>query len=644
MAGRRYRDSDVSVDKYEDRRDYAPRGGRGGRYDEVDRYEEIDYRRVQPAPAVREREREKPRRSEAPAFLQEDYGRTTAGPVVLRAREREDFEFVPRPRRRSPSPEPEPKVSREEIIIRRDESEHRAPPPPRPRERDYDREEIIIRRDEREPERRAPPPPRDRGGDREEIIIRRDERERDIRPPPREPERDREEIIIRRDQRERDVRPPPREVERERDEVIIRRDEGGRQSRFEADFERDDVVSRRGGHRDPMPGSFDHEEIIIRRDEHVEDDRRSRYTSRRDKSHERARSRGRGGSDTDGEEIIIRRDERSGRNGDRDRQEIIIRRNSVSRSPSPAPTAITSFAQAPAPVINAPAIHQEVITHHRHIDHGYELALAPIRSPRPVTRPPSPPSPPPPPPRERSEERIEIHQSGVRNGRAYHEDIIIDSRENERVPARPPPRDPYYDTPPRREPPRPAPAPVAAPYRERGYERDRDLQEEADYYNARAMQRAYIGEGHNGAVQDWAIVDVPPGTDRVRMHGAGGGEQEITWQRYNGVRRSKFYADGASDEGYGSEVARPAPAAEPLPTAGEAEIGRRYGRPRDPTQGLWTEITKDLVVKEAIQELGYEYEETDDFYYIIAYLRYVSPHMFNNPQNFRPANAQNRKT
>jgi hypothetical protein len=39
---------------------------------------------------------------------------------------------------------------------------------------------------------------------------------------------------------------------------------------------------------------------------------------------------------------------------------------------------------------------------------------------------------------------------------------------------------------------------------------------------------------------------------------------------------------------------------------------------------LWTEVTKDLVVKEAIHEMGYEFEETDDFYYIIAYLRYVS--------------------
>jgi hypothetical protein len=123
------------------------------------------------------------------------------------------------------------------------------------------------------------------------------------------------------------------------------------------------------------------------------------------------------------------------------------------------------------------------------------------------------------------------------------------------------------------------------------------------------------GAGLHGATRDWAIVDVPPGTQRVRMDGVGGGSQEISWQRYNGVRRSKFMLDGSpSDEGYGSEVGRP------LAGAGAGAIGPRYG----PSEGLWTEITKDLVVKEAITQVGYEFEETDDFYYIMSFLKYVS--------------------
>lgn len=550
-----------------------------------DRYvdEEIDYRRATPQPAptsVREREvvirdEVRERGSNTPAFLREDYGRTSAGPVVLRAREREDFEFVPRPRRRSPSPEPERKIEKEEIIIKRDQSESR-------------------------------PPPRQREVERDEIIIRREEKDQDVRPP------------------------PPREVNTTKDEIIIRREEkdSDRRSRYD-DYS--DIGSRRGDYdRRPARSEVDRDEIIIRREEEKLDPRRyDDYALARPKSHERARSRARRSSSGSNEEIVIRRDEVRGRSGDRERQEIIIRKSSRSPSPSsissaPAPRA----APPPAPqIINAPTIHQEVITHHRHIDHGFEVQY-PTR-PRVISRPPSPPSPPLPPPapapapaRARSEERIQISRTQTRNGRTENEDIIIDRNEGPSpprsvapYPTPPPPREAYYDPPP--------------PRREyRGYERD--VQEEAEYYNQRALDRAYVGEAHHGSTRDWALVDVPPGTNRVRMDGAGGGAQEITWQRYNGVRRSKFFPDGA-DEGYTGEIGRHTPLPAPIPEpryspapAANGEIGKRYGKERSPTDGLWTEVTKDLVVKEAIQEMGYEYEETDDFYYIISYLRYVS--------------------
>lgn len=39
---------------------------------------------------------------------------------------------------------------------------------------------------------------------------------------------------------------------------------------------------------------------------------------------------------------------------------------------------------------------------------------------------------------------------------------------------------------------------------------------------------------------------------------------------------------------------------------------------------MWTEVTKDLVLKEAIESFGYEYEETEFFYYVMEYLQYVS--------------------
>jgi hypothetical protein len=589
----RYAETDISIDHYDDRRDrdYLSRAGRGR--DEYYERDVIERRSRAAPPREREREtdviikeREDVRYRDGPEILREDYGRTSAGPLVLRKRETEDFEYAPRPRRRSPSPEPVPNVSREEIIIRRNSpSPERAPPR---REREVDREEIIIRRDDRSRDRR-PPPPRDVERDREEVIIRRDDRER---RGARYDEIDREEIIIRRDEDHYDRRPPP-------------------------------------------PRDYDREEIIIRRDER-DDDRASRVSTRgrddyglaRPISHERERSRvGRGSSDHD-DEIIIRRDERQGRGVDREREEIIIRKHS--RSPSPVSSVRAPPTLEPAPIY-APPIHRDIIYHERHIDHGYETALARIPS-----RAPSPPMPPPL-PRERSEERIQIHRSGERNGRAYDEDIIIDRNDGPRG----------------RRAPEPELAPVRGPYREReeidireergprGYRREEiDLQEEADYYNQRAVDRSFVGEGFHGATRDWEIVDVPPGTRRVKMDGAGGGSQEITWQRYNGVRRSKFMPDGsASDEGYGSEISRPWPLALPAPlpaplpvplpapapaAAAAGGIGARYGPRKKEGEGLWTEITKDLVVKEAITQAGYEFEETDDFYYVMSYLKYVS--------------------
>jgi hypothetical protein len=112
-------------------------------------------------------------------------------------------------------------------------------------------------------------------------------------------------------------------------------------------------------------------------------------------------------------------------------------------------------------------------------------------------------------------------------------------------------------------------------------------------------------------------VDIPPGTKRVTMDGVGGASEEISWQRYNGVRTSQLNVDG---EGYGRgmEVGRPH-------AGGGDVIGRRYEGVQDPRDRLWTEITKDLVSKEALEKAGYEYEETELFYYVFSYMNYVRP-------------------
>lgn len=146
------------------------------------------------------------------------------------------------------------------------------------------------------------------------------------------------------------------------------------------------------------------------------------------------------------------------------------------------------------------------------------------------------------------------------------------------------------------------------------HNRDRnDILEEAEYYNRRATASSSIGEAYNGATQDWGLVEVPPGTKRITLEGVGGASQEITWQRYNGARRAKFKTDG--DE-YGSD----ADSRDEKPT-----IGRSYRGPKEKKDKLWTEISKDLVIKDAVEKAGYDYEETEDYFYIFDYLRYVSP-------------------
>ncbi|UZP45987.1 hypothetical protein NXS19_013799 [Fusarium pseudograminearum] len=150
-----------------------------------------------------------------------------------------------------------------------------------------------------------------------------------------------------------------------------------------------------------------------------------------------------------------------------------------------------------------------------------------------------------------------------------------------------------------------------------------------------------MGEAWGGATKDWTLVDVPPGTERIRMDGIGGGSTETQWARYSGARKSKFIPerDGQPSP---APVPSPKPAIRepsPPPTRErdtrvnvsiydrEREIDiertRSVSRPAPPPpKDMWTEITKDLVIREAIESSGYEYEETKEFYYIMDYLKY----------------------
>lgn len=470
-----------------------------------------------------------------------------------------------------------------------------------------EREEVdIFTRREREPERdRRPDFLRDDYGRTEggQLVLRERDTETFTRLPERRPRspspvRIRERII------ERERSPSPAPLERVRTRVIERE----RSITPPPDRLRARVIETRERVRERSPSPIRYRERIVERE--------------RSPSPVRFRER------------IVER-ERSPSPQFQTVRTRVTERETRAPSPSPSPS--------PPPAIRAPPIHQEIITHHRHIDHGFE-------------RPPAP-SPPPPPANRKRETDIDIYTSKnstevditrtssrsdtrLLPSRGYYDDGAYESerdrlrvgdtrvdisRERRSVSARPP------------------------PIRERERSRVRvDIREdegEAEYYGRKTQERAYIGEAYNGATKDWAIVDVPPGTERVRMDGVGGGSEEITWQKYNGVRRSKFIPERERER-----VEIKERQAEPERTTGlEIEISskrrdrgttyereyerieessdRRVGIPRPPLkprvgEGLWTEITKDLVVREAIERSGYDFEETEYFYYILTYLRY----------------------
>ena len=176
-----------------------------------------------------------------------------------------------------------------------------------------------------------------------------------------------------------------------------------------------------------------------------------------------------------------------------------------------------------------------------------------------------------------------------------------------------------------------------------------DYDDEAYEITSRIDARGRMGEARNGITKDWAIIDVPPGTERVRMDGAGGAGAEVSWQKYSGVRRTKFIPEvekssvvsssaSLSDTRGRDRERRLSVQIVDKDRGGsrnrEVEIEKVTDRrisihsstPAAPRRTeTWTEITKDLVSREAIVELGYEFEETEFFYYIVEYLAYVSP-------------------
>ncbi|EAS31233.3 uncharacterized protein CIMG_06712 [Coccidioides immitis RS] len=371
----------------------------------------------------------------------------------------------------------------------------------------------------------------------------------------------------------------------------------------------DRIIHRRVKSRPRRPALRHEDEVMIREREY-DSDHFSRRPRRRPAGHShdidveidhgehkdevfyRSRSTERQRPKTDeGEGIFIAtEDKRGGRGRRSERGDVIIRRR-IDRSFSPEPSIELTRS------IHAPPIHQDIVTHHRHIDHGYENAAPTVRPLQSSKK------------KELDEIDIrERHNHGFDNSEVIHrreydyepslsqrsrnerDEVMLPHSKNRRAG-----QDCERDVLVIRD------RENAQDHRERA-----DIMTEADYYYRHHTAGATIGEAYNGATKDWSMIDVPPGTKRVTLDGVGGASQEIIWQRYNGARRSKFSADG---EEYDADFERP-------------NVGKRYMGVKNKKDRLWTEITKDLVAKKAIEKAGYDYEETEDFYYVFSYLRY----------------------
>jgi hypothetical protein len=530
-----------------------------------------DFQRASDSHPYREREQERDAIDEE----RENHRLTQRSrtPSASRKRDTEDFEFTPRQRR----------VGREEITITRN-----VPSPERPlRGRERGREKARYRKLPAE----LPRPRVERI--REEIIFRGDvglesrdstmteeivREDHDMRYEPNLPA---SEIIIKRDDRES-----------EREEIIIRRDTSEPRERLRYEEDETEEIIRRDERKPenrppPREREIERDEIIIRRNSpkprrrQTYDDDKTEEIIREDRS-----TRGlRHGSISDDEETIIHRGDRDSRRALPDLQGGMSKNREEIVEPAP---------------IYAPPIHREIIYHVRYVHHGDEKEIIPApltldseQRPRDYTRQnaplrkykqSTPTEPPPSAPRRQSEERLRPSQ--VR----FHSS------------ARPKPTDKDH---------------VLV---------EDDVKDEGDYYNQRALERTYIGEGYEGETRNWEIVDVPPGTSKVQMFGVGGAKQEITWQRYNGVRRSKFFsrdADRVRERTHESDLGNEKierVAETPQETPQDSATSRRTAanvnneREREPH----TRIRRDWIEPEILLKRGASLEvDKDDSNYLI---------------------------
>ncbi|PIG87118.1 conserved glutamic acid rich protein [Aspergillus arachidicola] len=126
------------------------------------------------------------------------------------------------------------------------------------------------------------------------------------------------------------------------------------------------------------------------------------------------------------------------------------------------------------------------------------------------------------------------------------------------------------------------------------------------YGRPRELERSIRETTPKMTGDDWAIISAAPKTERGALL------DEISHGPREPALKGKKPKFTVSEERH----------SESDPDFARGKVGRRYIGMKDQRNGLWTEITKDLVVREAIERSGYEYEETVSSYYVFSYLQF----------------------
>lgn len=106
-------------------------------------------------------------------------------------------------------------------------------------------------------------------------------------------------------------------------------------------------------------------------------------------------------------------------------------------------------------------------------------------------------------------------------------------------------------------------------------------------------KRSLVDDSPKEVTEEWSVVHTPSKTEALEMTGA-----------LDIVEVAPKGSSGPEIEVEEEEI----------------KVKPKVKGSKEQRDERWTEITKDLVVREAIEQLGYEFEETRMFYYIFSYL------------------------